>query len=181
MDALHGRKRRNVPLFFMGCVVGGGVFGFVLALIAGLAGVLPSLARMVFASCLILASVTTDVSGKQILPRIRRQIRQSLRDTPADFVPLLLGTELGLAFRTETTSLALYFAPAVALVLSPVSAVTLGIVFGFTRGLSATNRSIARGLADWEHSFDSHASGVRKVSVVVGAACALLLVVAPAK
>ncbi len=116
------------------------------------------------------------------LPRIRRQVRQSVAGLPPSVGSAMFGFELGLGVRTFTSSLTLYLLPGLALFVLPTVTAwvlpALGATFGLVRGMVPLDRLLWRSSQRWDAALDSW-SGLPRfflapTGLVIGGALGLL-------
>lgn len=179
----RGNRFRTTAIWFiLGASLGGATLGLGAALLAAVIGAvgIASATALMLAGVLAAAAAVADAGLFGIrIPYHRRQVNELWLD---DYRPWVygggFGFQIGLGFATfiMTSALVLLVAMA-ALTGNPLTALGLGTLFGFVRGLGVlpgARLTTPAKLADFHTRFDARSSASRRLVIVVQLAVAVV-------
>jgi len=186
-EAGRGNRFRTTAIWFiLGATLGGATLGVgaaLLAVIVEALGVSTSIA-LALAGVLAIASAVADAGLFGIrIPYHRRQVNELWLDDYRSWVyGSGFGFQIGLGFATYIMSSALVLLVVLAaLTGNPLTAVAIGILFGFTRGLGVlpgARLTTPAKLAAFHQGFDARAAASRQLVIGVQLLVALVAMVA---
>ncbi len=183
----RGNRFRTTAIWFiLGATLGGATLGLVAALLAAVVGAIGVTTNTALAVTAVLAAGAAVADGGLFgirIPYHRRQVNELWLD---DYRPWVygggFGFQIGTGFATYIMSSALVLLVAMAaLTGNPLTALALGTLFGFVRGLGVlpgARLTTPAKLADFHVRFDARSAMSRQLVIVVQYAVAVIAAVA---
>ncbi len=186
-EAGRGNRFRTTAIWFvLGATLGGATLGLAAALLAAIVGAvgLTTTTALMLAAVLAAAAAVADAGLFGIrIPYHRRQVNELWLD---DYRPWVygggFGFQIGIGFATYIMSSALVLLVALAaLTGNPLTALALGTLFGFVRGLGVlpgARLTTPAKLVDFHRRFDARSAASRRLLIVVQLGVAVVAAVA---
>jgi hypothetical protein len=182
-EAGRGNRFRTTAIWFiLGATLGGATLGVGAAVLAAIVGVLgvTTTTALALAAVLAVVSAVADAGLFGIrIPYHRRQVNELWLDDYRSWVyGSGFGFQIGLGFATYIMSSALVLLVALAaLTGNPLTAIAVGILFGFARGLGVlpgARLTTPAKLAGFHQRFDARAAASRQLVIAVQLAVAVV-------